>query len=74
MDINLSRSPDLSFILLTCLPTRRPADSGSDRLSSAITVAGQWRIFTALPVTKILFIIYESNIAFQNNYVNCLVI
>jgi len=28
--------------------------SGAVRFSSAITVAGQWRIFTALPVTEIL--------------------
>lgn len=63
VDINLSRSPDLSIFLLT-QPSHVSLGYKVARfgLSSAITVAGQWRNLTALPFSEIYLLFMDWNI------------
>lgn len=71
VDINLSRSPDLSIFLLT-----RPSHASRGYtvacvgLSSAITVAGQWRNLTALPFSETYLLFMMSNIGEEYFSVN----
>ncbi len=52
--LHSGRSPDSGFILLARLPIPSLLGQWQIERSSSFTVAGQWRILTALPVTGMI--------------------
>jgi hypothetical protein len=67
IDLALSRSPDLRFIGLE-LPSQETHPSGTiAALILALTVAGQWRILTALPIYQECFVLYAVDFGHVNS-------